>query len=50
MGQVNLKRMSRSFRGFEDFRNRFLYATRSNPVLNGTTDPVLGQHFENAPS
>ena len=46
----DLKRMSRSFRSFEHFRNRFLYATRSNPVLNGTADPVLVQYFENDPS
>ena len=46
----DLKRMSRSFRSFEHFRNRFLYATRSNPVLNGMSDPVLVQYFENEPS
>lgn len=31
----DLKRMGRGFRNFEHFRNRFLYATRSSPVLNG---------------
>ena len=46
----DLKRMSRSFRSFEHFRNCFLYATRSNPVLNGMADPVLVQYFENEPS
>lgn len=34
----DLKRLGRGFRNFEHFRNRFLYATRSNPVLNGVTD------------
>ena len=39
----DLKRLGRDFRNFEHFRNRFLYATRSVPVLNGITDynPVL---------
>ncbi len=32
----DLKRNGRGFRNFEHFRNRFLYATRSKPVLNGT--------------
>ena len=31
----DLKRNGRGFRNFEHFRNRFLYATRSDPVLNG---------------
>ena len=31
----DLKRNGRGFRNFEHFRNRFLYATRSEPVLNG---------------
>ena len=31
----DLKRLGRGFRNFEHFRNRFLYATRDNPVLNG---------------
>ena len=33
-----LKRLSRGFRNFEHFRNRFLFATRQTPVLNGITD------------
>lgn len=39
----DLKRLGRGFRNFEHFRNRFLYATRSTPVLNGVTDynPVI---------
>ena len=31
----DLKRSGRGFRNFEHFRNRFLYAARSEPVLNG---------------
>ena len=31
----DLKRIGHGFRNFEHFRNRFLYATRSSPVLNG---------------
>lgn len=34
----DLKRMGRGFRSFEHFRNRFLYATRSNPPLNTAQD------------
>ena len=34
----DLKRLGRGFRNFEHFRNRFLYATRSAPILNGVTD------------
>ena len=39
----DLKRLGRGFRNFEHFRNRFLYATRKAPVLNGSSDarPVL---------
>ena len=42
----DLKRLGRGFRNFEHFRNRFLYATRQNPVLNGVSEynPVL--YFE----
>ena len=43
----DLKRAGRGYRNFEHFRNRFLYATRQAPVLNGITDynPVL--YFDN---
>jgi transposase len=34
----DLTRLGRGFRNFEHFRNRFLYATRSNPILNGVSD------------
>jgi transposase len=39
----DLKRSGRGYRNFEHFRNRFLYATREAPVLNGVTDynPVV---------
>ena len=39
----DLKQLGRGFRNFEHFRNRFLYAARNNPVLNGVSDynPVL---------
>lgn len=32
----DLKRLGRGFRNFDHFRNRFLYATRNNPILNAT--------------
>ena len=43
----DLKRLGRGFRNFEHFRNHFLYATRSSPVLNGISEynPVV--YFEN---
>lgn len=39
----DLKRLGRGFTNFEHFRNRFLYAVRKDPVLNGVTDynPVI---------
>ena len=33
----DLKRLGRGYRNFEHFRNRFLYATRENPVINGSS-------------
>lgn len=43
----DLKRLGRGFRNFEHFRNRFLYAARREPILNGTPNynPVL--YFDN---
>ena len=43
----DLKRSGRGYRNFEHFRNRFLYATRQAPILNGVTNynPVL--YFDN---
>ena len=39
----DLKRLGRGFRNFEHFRNRFLFATRNNPLINGSVDskPVI---------
>ena len=39
----DLQRLGRGFRNFEHYRNRFLYATRDNPVLVGSSDcnPVI---------
>ncbi|WP_196229162.1 transposase [Butyrivibrio fibrisolvens] len=34
----DLKRLGRVFRNFEHFRNRFLYATRSAPILNAVNE------------
>lgn len=42
----DLKRMGRGFRNFEHMRNRFLYATRNNPVLNGVTDYNPVKYYE----
>lgn len=42
----DLKRLGRGFRNFEHFRNRFLYATRSTPVLNGISDYNPVSYFE----
>ena len=40
----DLKRLGRGFRNFEHFRNRFLYATRALPVLNGVSDYELTRY------
>lgn len=39
----DFKRLGKGFSNFEHFRNRFLFATRSAPGLNGVTDynPVI---------
>jgi len=42
----DLKRLGRGFRYFEHFRNRFLFATRNNPTLDGVEDNDLVQYFE----
>lgn len=42
----DLKRLGRGFRNFKHFRNRFLYATRSAPVLNGVSDYNPVTYFE----
>ena len=43
----DLKRLGRGYRNFEHFRNRFLYATRNNPALDGTGDDNQVQYYEN---
>lgn len=43
----DLKRLGRGFRNFEHFRNRFLYATPKNPVLNAVTDYSPVMYYEN---
>ena len=42
----DLKRSGRGYRNFEHFRNRFLYAARQAPILNGTPDPNPVLYFE----
>lgn len=42
----DLRRSGRGFRNFEHFRNRFLYATRKTPVLNGVSDYNPVTYFE----
>ena len=43
----DLKRLGRGFRNFKHFRNRFLYATRALPVLNGVSDYNPVSYLEN---
>ena len=42
----DLKRLGRGYRNFEHFRNRFLYATRNNPILNGISDSEPVTYFQ----
>ena len=42
----DLKRLGRGFRNFEHFRNRFLYATRSDSVLIGISEHNPVTYFE----
>ena len=44
----DLKRLGRCYRNFEHFRTRFLYATRDNPVIYGSSDhsPVIYYDME----
>lgn len=42
----DLKLLGRGFRNFEHFRNRFLYATRSAPVLNGVSNYTPVSYWE----
>ncbi len=43
----DLKRLGRGYTNFEHFRNRFLFATRNNPVLNGISESSQVQYLEN---
>ena len=43
----DLKRLGRGFRNFEHFRNRFLYAARQEPVLNGSSNHTPVLYFDN---
>ena len=42
----DLKRLGRGFLNFEHFRNRFLFATRDNPILDGRTDHAQVLYYE----
>lgn len=42
----DLKRLGRGYTNFEHFRNRFLFATRNNPVLDGTGSNDQVQYYE----
>lgn len=42
----DLKRLGRGYRNFEHFRARFLFATRNNPVLNGSSGFHPVQYFQ----
>lgn len=41
----DLKRLGRGYRNFEHFRTRFLYATRNNPIINGSSSATPVQYF-----
>ncbi len=42
----DLKRLGRGYRNFDHFRNRFLYATRNNPILDWTGSENQVQYFD----
>lgn len=42
----DLKRLGRGYRNFEHFRARFLYATRNNPILNGSSSFNPVQYYQ----
>ena len=42
----DLKRLGRGFLNFEHLRNRFLYATRDNPILDGISNHTQVQYYE----
>lgn len=41
----DLKRIGRGYRNFDHFRNRFLYAARYSPVINGSSGPELTYEY-----
>ena len=41
----DLKRLGRGYRSFEHFRNRFLYATRNIPILDGRSNGEQVQYY-----
>ena len=43
----DLKRMGRGFRNFQHMRTRFLFSTRHNPVINGSSCASPVQYFIN---
>lgn len=42
----DLKRLGRGYRNFEHFRTRFLYATRTNPTINGSTKDTSIRYYD----
>ncbi len=42
----DLKRLGHGFRNIEHFRNRFLYATMNNPVLNEVSNSNQVLYFD----
>ena len=42
----DLKRLGRGYRNLEHFRTRFLFATRNNPVLNGSSGFNPVQYYQ----
>ena len=42
----DLKRSGRGFRNFEHLRNRFLFATRKQPVINGSSIDYPVSYYE----
>ena len=42
----DLKRLGRGFTNFEHLRNRFLFATRENPILDGQSNHLDVLYYE----
>ena len=42
----DLKRLGRGYRNFDHYRNRFLYAVRSNPIINSSADAHPVQYYQ----